>query len=289
MSRFWGPGLPRGFPGRPLVRPPGGLSRKVHCAVTGEKLFGSTMGSMSQSGGTILFDLRVSLPDRPGTLGALATAMGEGGANILSLDVVERENGYAVDDISVEAPAGMHDALRRAAEEVPGLVIDDVRPAEAFRDILAPMELAAKLGEESPGKAVRMLIEHLPDALWASWAAAVVQEPKGVKVVAVSIGAPSLADMKMPWLPLEGAHRLSTPTWMPPRWGAGIIAKIGFPGPEAAVAPLFNPDSAVLVARKKGPRFRSTELHQLDCLARIATASTSRSGPALSPAGTGRT
>ncbi len=50
--------------------------------------------------------LRVQLPDRPGSLGALALALGSVGADILSLDVVERGAGFAVDDLVVEVPQG---------------------------------------------------------------------------------------------------------------------------------------------------------------------------------------
>ena len=50
--------------------------------------------------------LRVAVPDRPGSLGALATALGEVGADIVSLDVVERHDGLAVDDVLVELPHG---------------------------------------------------------------------------------------------------------------------------------------------------------------------------------------
>ena len=48
--------------------------------------------------------LRVNLPDRPGMLGAVATALGEIGADIVSLDVVERGPGGAVDDLVVDLP-----------------------------------------------------------------------------------------------------------------------------------------------------------------------------------------
>ncbi|HWG93244.1 MAG TPA: ACT domain-containing protein, partial [Mycobacteriales bacterium] len=52
------------------------------------------------------FLLRVVLPDRPGMLGALATALGEAGGDILSLDVVERGPDGAVDDLVVALPPG---------------------------------------------------------------------------------------------------------------------------------------------------------------------------------------
>ena len=52
---------------------------------------------------TVSYLLRVYLQDRPGSLGLLAVSLGSIGADILSLDVVERGEGYAVDDIVVEA------------------------------------------------------------------------------------------------------------------------------------------------------------------------------------------
>jgi len=48
---------------------------------------------VSAAGGKITgmsFLLRVHVPDRPGSLGALATALASVGADILSVDVVER-------------------------------------------------------------------------------------------------------------------------------------------------------------------------------------------------------
>ena len=61
--------------------------------------------------------LRVQLDDRPGSLGSLAVALGSVGADILSLDVVERASGYAIDDLVVDLPPGaMPDMLITAAE-----------------------------------------------------------------------------------------------------------------------------------------------------------------------------
>jgi hypothetical protein len=63
--------------------------------------------------------LRVQLEDRPGSLGSLAVALGSVGADILSLDVVERSAGYAVDDLVVDLPPGaMPDMLITAAEKL---------------------------------------------------------------------------------------------------------------------------------------------------------------------------
>src|SRR5699024_8330033 len=69
--------------------------------------------------------LRVVLPDRAGALGLLALALGEVDGDILSLDVVERGPGYAVDDLVVSLPTGtMPDVLVTAAESVTDTRVD---------------------------------------------------------------------------------------------------------------------------------------------------------------------
>ena len=49
-----------------------------------------------------MFLLRVALPDRPGSLGAVATALGTAGADIQAVEIVEKYEGFAVDDFMVE-------------------------------------------------------------------------------------------------------------------------------------------------------------------------------------------
>src|SRR5438067_6755961 len=49
--------------------------------------------------------VRVQLPDRPGSLGRLAAAFGAAGADIVAVQVLERDQGIAVDDFVIECPA----------------------------------------------------------------------------------------------------------------------------------------------------------------------------------------
>jgi len=73
--------------------------------------------------------LRVVLPDRPGMLGAVATALGEAGADIVSLDVVERGPEGAVDDLLIQLPpGGLADTLITAAQSIPGVIVESLRP-----------------------------------------------------------------------------------------------------------------------------------------------------------------
>ena len=224
----------------------------------------------------MVFSLRISLPDLPGMLGRVARAFGKGDVNILTLDVVDRKDGTAVDDLRVEAPRGMQEALRRAGSDVPGFVVEYVRPLEAFRHVLEPLELAALLEESGPAALVR-LVEHLPDTLGATWAL-VVDVSAGTngppEVLAASLGAPSAARLPAAWLDfsLLDAHEGGRELARQP------LANHREDGLEVAAALLDRPSAAVVVGRQRGPRFRASELRHLGLLARIAAAVSARSG-----------
>ena len=51
-----------------------------------------------------VFLMRVTLPDRPGSLGAVATAMGGVGGDINAVEIVEKGSGVVVDDFIVDLP-----------------------------------------------------------------------------------------------------------------------------------------------------------------------------------------
>lgn len=219
----------------------------------------------------MLFTLRITIPDRPGTLGAMATAFGQGGANILTLDVVDNQAGVAVDDLLVEAPEGMQKALQMAARMVPGLVVEELRPVDAFQDLMSPLELAAALAEAQLGKCVlTTLVERLPEALRSDWCVILSAGEPEVTVLASSLGAPSLAGVRSTWLPLDRAQRLPPASWMPSSWTAGPAARDGQGKFELVGAPLFDGHTVALVGRRSGPKYRNSELTALGLLARIA-------------------
>jgi ACT domain-containing protein len=51
-----------------------------------------------------LFTMQVSLPDRPGSLGMLASAIGSAGADIRGLEVLKTADGVGYDQIIVAVP-----------------------------------------------------------------------------------------------------------------------------------------------------------------------------------------
>jgi ACT domain-containing protein len=50
------------------------------------------------------FTMQVALPDRPGSLGMLASAIGSTGGDIRGLQVLKSENGIGYDEIIVAVP-----------------------------------------------------------------------------------------------------------------------------------------------------------------------------------------
>ena len=61
-----------------------------------------------------LFRLSISLPDQPGSLGALASAIGFAGGDIRGLVVLSSEGGRGIDDITVAFPGNDPQGLQNA-------------------------------------------------------------------------------------------------------------------------------------------------------------------------------
>jgi hypothetical protein len=209
--------------------------------------------------GRMAYLLRVVLPDRPGMLGAVATAIGEAGGDIVSLDVVERGPEGAVDDLLVQLPAGgLADVLITSAQSVPGVIVESLRPYLGADDLHRDLELVDELAA-APTEALQLLVDLAPGVFRAGWALLI--GPDGLE--AASAGSPDLGGIALPWMPLVTARRMDTKEgWVPERWDTL--------GTELVAAPVGSPGRVVLVGRPGGPRFRASEVLRLAHLSGIA-------------------
>jgi hypothetical protein len=208
------------------------------------------------------FLIRVQLPDVPGALGAVATALGGIGADILSVDVVERKAGMAIDDLVVELPKGrLPDVLITAAESVQDVEVDAVRPYAGVLDTHRELELVEEVAAQ-PDEGLAIFTEGVPRIIRAGWAMVVGPEDGSAKTLCASTAAPQLKTLDLPFLPLGRATVLDgEEAWVPETWKEL--------GTELAATPLGKPERVLLVGRPGGPQFRAAEVARLAHLAGI--------------------
>ena len=74
--------------------------------------------------------VRIALPDRPGALGLVASRIGSVGGDIVAINILEREDGRAVDEFVVEIGRDLIDLLQSEIHEVDGVSVLDIRAAD---------------------------------------------------------------------------------------------------------------------------------------------------------------
>lgn len=210
--------------------------------------------------GVMSYLLRVLLPDRPGSLGSLAVALGSAGADIISLDVVDRFEGVAVDDIVVEVPNGTFpDTLITAAEQLDGVVVDSLRPFGGILDAHRELELIDAVAGAGAG-AAQLLADELPTALRVGWAIVVQMSGAECRLIARGEAAPLWENGEVPALCDLARVTALEDDDVPAEWTAIETA--------LAAAPLSD-DQVLVVGRPGGPTFRPSETARLGYLTGI--------------------
>lgn len=205
--------------------------------------------------------LRVVLPDRPGALGAVATALGGAGADILSVDVIERAPGRATDDFVVEVPSDvLADSLVTAAASVEGVQVESIRPYAGQLDPHRELDLLEALARD-PESSLPVLADGVARVFRAGWALVLAAPVAGrARVLARGGAAPEVVAVPAPWWPPAPARPLPVDDgWAPADWSRL--------GTELAVAPLGT--DALLIGRP-ALRWLPSELLRLQHLAAIA-------------------
>jgi hypothetical protein len=210
--------------------------------------------------------LRLVVPDRPGTLGAVASALGEAGIDIVSVDVLERGNGVAVDDVVVDLPRDrLPDSLITVTQTVPGVTVESLRPFAGPLDTHRELELLEALARAAEGTSIKLLAAELPRVFHSGWAVVITAaDDGGWEVSEASAAAPSFDRLALPWMPLQTPRLLpSEDEWLPERWQDMAI--------EMMAVPYGDPGCAVVLGRSGGPAFRRSELLRLMHLIGIAS------------------
>ena len=206
--------------------------------------------------------LRVVVPDRPGALGAIATALGQAEADIHAVDVVEHlDDGTAVDDFVVDLPPGrMPDSLVSACQQVEGVRVAFVGHYLAGDGLHRDLEAIEALTDQ-PDQAERILVKVAPEVFHADWALVVRRAHGTLEILHAGPGSPGADGFEVPWLPIARATALDTAAaWAPEAWRDSSVA----------AAPLGHRDRAIVVGRNGGPEMLDSEVARLWHLATLA-------------------
>jgi ACT domain len=194
------------------------------------------------------FLLRVELPDVPGSLGRLATAIGDAGGDIEAIEIVEkRHDGTAVDDVLLELAGGsMPDSVVSAVNLLDGVQVVWISRYAAGGNLFLDLEVVEELTED-PATALDRVVDLLPDAFRADWAIR-LHRSRGT-----GRGTPG-APLDLPFMELERA------------------ARIEVEGDEKNLyaGARIDGNEIVLIGRRGGPEFVESEVARLGHLVSLA-------------------
>lgn len=206
------------------------------------------------------FLLRVELPDVPGSLGALASALGSAGADIEAIEIVERQSsGRVIDDVLLELPPKvMPDALITACHKLDGVRVHWISRYNAGANLSMDLE-AVETFTADPEHAIAELVKVMPVTFRTDWALALHKVDGKVAVMSKSSAAPKLVPEAESWLAIRTAKPLPEIA----EWDSTVLA----------ACPAKHRDGhrfVVIVGRHGGPEFLTSEVARLGHMVSLA-------------------
>ncbi|MEH3034524.1 MAG: amino acid-binding protein [Aeromicrobium erythreum] len=206
------------------------------------------------------FLLRVELPDVPGSLGALATALGGARADIEAIEIVEhRSDGMALDDVLLELPPGvMPDALVTACHALEGVRVHWISRYNAGASLSMDLEAVETFTAE-PERAIEHLVTVVPDTFRTDWAFALQRVDGAPTILFASGAAPELVPEAESWLGIDSTRTLDEVD----AWDSTLLA--GSPAKDRS-----GRTFVVVTGRHGGPEFLGSELARLGHMVSLA-------------------
>lgn len=209
-----------------------------------------------------MFLMRVSLPDIPGSLGAVATAMGAVGADILAVEIVQKQDGSAIDDFVVHLPPDrLPDSLISACHGLDGVTVEWISRYPEGGGLQSDLEALERMTSD-PEHAAETLVASAPAVFRSQWAVLVEIDPDGAAHATYTTPmAPDLNTEQLKRLaPFDDTHRLNLDgEWIP-----------GYDDSVVVIAPLSE-HRAIVIGRIGGPAYLESEVARLRHLARLAS------------------
>ncbi|GAB3623235.1 hypothetical protein GCM10027418_13170 [Mariniluteicoccus endophyticus] len=205
-----------------------------------------------------MFLIRVALPDRPGSLGGVAAAMGEVGADIRAVEIVGRlEDGRVVDDFMFTLPDGvMPDNAVSACTQVDGVNVMWCARYPGGGSLDLDIEVLERMLAE-PENAAEILCQSAPSVFHCHWA--VLLNKKERRTLHATPLAPDLSPEEIDAIgPFDFTRTAELEKGWVPEWPETIL-----------VATPVRGGRALLLGRNGGPTFLASEVARLRHLAAL--------------------
>jgi hypothetical protein len=204
--------------------------------------------------------MRVSLPDRPGSLGAVASAMGKVGGDINAVEIVEKGDGVVVDDFIVDLPPNqMPETIVTACQTLDGVRVEWISRYPEGGGLQSDLEALERMASD-PVHAAETLVSLCPVVFRSHWATLIEVTPEGPRSTFSTTLAPDVTDEVAQTLaPFDVTHRVDLVSGWSPGWGDTTVV----------VTPLTQ-DRVIAIGRLGGPAFLDSEIARLHHLAALA-------------------
>jgi hypothetical protein len=206
-----------------------------------------------------VFLMRITLPDRPGSLGAVATALGGVGGDINAVEIVQKGDGVVVDDFIVDLPPGkLPETIVTACHRLEGVRVEWISRYPEGGGLQSDLEALERMTAD-PDHAAETLVSLCPVVFRSHWATLLDISGEQGALTYGTAQAPDLnADLIKRFAPFDTAHRVDLETGWIPGWGESTVV----------VTPL-KMDRAIAIGRLGGPPFMDSEIARLHHLAAL--------------------
>jgi len=207
-----------------------------------------------------VFLMRITLPDRPGSLGSVATAMGGVGADINAVEIVEkRAEGSVVDDFIVDLPPNqLPETLVTACQHLPGVRVEWIARYPEGGGLQSDLEALERMTADPP-HAAETLVSLCPVVFRSHWATLLDLSDGAARPCYWTTLAPDLTPhLAAKFTPFDTTHRIDLEAEWTPGWA----------DTTAVVTPLTQ-DRVIIIGRLGGPSFLDSEIARLHHLAAL--------------------
>ena len=208
----------------------------------------------------MVFLMRVRLPDRPGQLGAVASAMGSVGGDINAVEIVEKGPGVVVDDFIVDLPPGrLPETIVTACHRLEGVRVEWISRYPEGGGLQSDLEALERMTAD-PGRAAETLVSLCPVVFRSHWAVLLQVDSAAAQVEYATTLAPELTpEATERFGPFDRTHRVDLESGWLPGWADSTVV----------VTPVTR-DRVIVIGRLGGPAFLDSEIARLHHLAALA-------------------